>query len=95
MNFHPRPHIVERSSYVPTSEAEIPMLRVLNSFIHDFFAKNNISGWKVLDAGCGRQPFRKLLEEKGCSYYSMDVNQNAEESVQFVCAIDEPLLKRY
>jgi hypothetical protein len=50
-----------------------------------------MKGWKVLDAGCGRQPFRRLLEEKGCVYSAMDVNQNPEGSVQFICAIDEEL----
>lgn len=91
MNFHPRPHILERAAYVPASEAEVPMLRVINAFVDDFFSRYQMNGWKVLDAGCGRQPFRKRLEEKGCMYSGMDVNQNPEGSVQFVCAIDEPL----
>lgn len=91
MNFHPRPHIVERAEYKPTSEAEVPMLRVINSFVNGFFSQNQMNGWKVLDAGCGRQPFRKRLEESGCSYLSMDVNQNPEGTVHYVCAIDETL----
>lgn len=91
MNFHPRPHIIERAAYVPASEAEVPMLRVINAFVDDFFSRYQMNGWKVLDAGCGRQPFRKRLEEKGCIYSGMDVNQNPEGSVQFVCAIDESL----
>lgn len=91
MNFHPRPHIIERAAYVPASEAEVPMLRVINAFVDDFFSRYQMNGWKVLDAGCGRQPFRKRLEEKGCMYSGLDVNQNPEGSVQFVCAIDEPL----
>lgn len=91
MNFHPRPHIVERAEYKPSSEAEVPMLRVINSFVNGFFSRNQMKGWKVLDAGCGRQPFRKRLEESGCSYTSMDVNQNPEGSVHYVCAIDEAL----
>ena len=91
MNFHPRPNIVERADYVPSSEAEIPMIRVINAFVSDFFSRHDMKGGKVLDAGCGRQPFRKRLEEAGCSYTSMDVNQNPEGSVQYVCAIDEAL----
>lgn len=91
MNFHPRPYIVERSEYVPATEAETPMIRVINAFVDDFFLRHNMKGWKVLDAGCGRQPFRKKFEDAGCSYTSMDVNQNPEGSVHYLCAIDEPL----
>ena len=87
--FHPRPHIIERAEYKATVESEIPMLRILNNFILSFFSQHEMKGWKVLDAGCGRQPFRRLLEEKGCIYSAMDVNQNPEGSVQFICAIDE------
>jgi SAM-dependent methyltransferase len=89
--FHSRPHIVERAEYKATVESEVPMLRVLNNFILGFFSQHEMKEWKVLDAGCGRQPFRRLLEEKGCAYSAMDVNQNPEGSVQFICAIDEEL----
>lgn len=91
MLFHPRPNIKEKAAYQPGSEAEVPMLRVLNAFINEFFERHDLKGWKVLDAGCGRQPFRQRLEENGCMYCSMDVNQNPEESVQYLCALDETL----
>lgn len=44
----------------------------------------------VLDAGCGRQPFRHLLEGPGAGYVGMDVVQNPEGSVDVVAAIDAP-----
>lgn len=45
----------------------------------------------VLDVGCGRQPFRKMIEETGCRYYAQDAVQNIEKSVNFICFIDGEL----
>src|SRR5262249_46534647 len=39
----------------------------------------------------GRQPFRKQIESRGFHYSGLDVNQNPEGTVDFVCAIDEAL----
>lgn len=46
---------------------------------------------RVLDVGCGRQPFRKELETLGYEYFSIDVHQNPEQSVDILCEIDRPL----
>jgi SAM-dependent methyltransferase len=46
---------------------------------------------KVLDVGCGRQPFRNLIERYGCHYVSLDVRQNPEGNVDYICAIDEQI----
>jgi len=48
-------------------------------------------GERVLDVGCGEQPFRKILEAYGYTYQGMDVNQSLEGKVDFVCSIDEPI----
>ena len=45
----------------------------------------------ALDVGCGEQPFRPLLESLGYQYLSLDVDQNAAGTVDFIGAIDEPL----
>src|SRR5207247_641957 len=45
----------------------------------------------VLDVGCGRQPFRHLLEGPGSRYVGMDVTQTPEGSVDIIAAIDAPL----
>jgi SAM-dependent methyltransferase len=44
----------------------------------------------VLDVGCGRQPFRHLLESPDSRYVGMDVAQSPEGSVDVVSAIDAP-----
>ena len=46
---------------------------------------------RVLDVGCGEQPFRRHLEGLGFRYTGLDVVQNAGETVDIVCSIDEPL----
>jgi SAM-dependent methyltransferase len=46
---------------------------------------------RVLDAGCGRQPFRESLEHSGYSYCSLDSQQNCDGSVDYISPIDEPL----
>lgn len=46
------------------------------------------AGSRVLDLGCGRQPFRALLERQGYHYTSCDVMQNADGTVDHLCAID-------
>lgn len=45
----------------------------------------------VLDVGCGRQPFRFLLEGTHSQYIGMDVNQTPEGSVDVLAPIDAPL----
>jgi SAM-dependent methyltransferase len=45
----------------------------------------------VLDVGCGRQPFRRLLEGPGSVYVGTDVTQTPERTVDVVAAIDAPL----
>lgn len=38
------------------------------------------AGLSVLDAGCGNQPFRRLIEELGHGYIGMDLMQNDDET---------------
>ena len=45
----------------------------------------------MLDAGCGEQPFRSTLEAAGLTYHSLDVQQNAAHSVEFIGALDAGL----
>ena len=46
---------------------------------------------RVIDVGCGGQPFRNALESAGFEYHSLDALQNAKGSVEFVGAIDATL----
>lgn len=46
---------------------------------------------KILDIGCGRQPYRTLLQTGQFQYFSFDVEQNEEKTVDFLGYIDQPL----
>lgn len=46
---------------------------------------------KILDVGCGRQPYRTLLQTGQFRYFSFDIEQNEEKTVDFLGYIDKPL----
>lgn len=45
---------------------------------------------RVLDVGCGGQPFRAELESRGFSYVSQDFHQLPTGQVDYVCSLEEP-----
>jgi hypothetical protein len=94
MNYLPRPALEERPSYEPSSPQEqfiVPLLRQRIERAIATYAMPAPAQGRALDVGCGRQPFRKILESAGYSYTGMDAQQNPENDVDVVCAIDEPL----
>ena len=89
-----RPILVERPDYEPAWPQEqfiVPLLRQHIEYALNTYADPAPLKGRVLDVGCGRQPFRKTLESLGYSYTSLDAQQNPENSVDLICAIDEPL----
>jgi len=89
----PRPLLDERPIYEPRYEVEgfiVPLLKREISLLLDEYCSPG-SGLAVLDVGCGRQPFRKLLESRGHHYVGMDTQAAADGSVQIVGAIDSAL----
>jgi SAM-dependent methyltransferase len=92
----PRPIVNERVDYEPTGPREkfiVPLLRFhIERALRDFAAPAPPSA-RALDVGCGRQPFRKTLESLGYSFTGIDVQQNPENTVDFIGAIDEALPK--
>ncbi len=46
---------------------------------------------KVLDVGCGEQPLKQVLLDRGYSYHSCDIRQNRMGTVEFVMPIDGAL----
>lgn len=84
--------LVERRVYAPNLPVEefmVPLLResieqVLNSL------PAGQSGFKVLDMGCGGQPFRTLLEQRGYEYISVDA-QNPLGIVHHIAEVDKDL----
>jgi len=89
-----RPRAVQRSEYLPNSPQEMFIVPLLKEKIEVALAKHATParpGERVLDVGCGEQPFRNELEAYGYIYKGMDVNQNLESKIDFVCSIDEPV----
>lgn len=74
----------------PQEQFIVPMLNdVINTYIDEFCSSNYHS--KVLDVGCGAQPFRQIFEEKNCIYYGLDIVDQTEGKTDFICQIDEVL----
>jgi SAM-dependent methyltransferase len=70
-----RPHIVERRAYAPNLPVEEFMLPVLEAAIRtvlDDLPRG--PQFRVLDAGCGGQPFRFVFETNSNSYSSCDAS---------------------
>jgi len=89
-----RPHLIEKSKYAPGCPQETFIVPLLKEKIEAALAKHATQARpeeRVLDVGCGGQPFRKELEVYGYIYKGMDVTQSPEGKVDFVCSIDEPL----
>jgi SAM-dependent methyltransferase len=83
-----------RAGYVaswPPDEFIVPLLKEwIETTIRTRLA-NDGRVRKVLDAGCGRQPFRSLIESLNGRYVGLDVHQSPEGTVGFIGAIDEQL----
>ena len=85
--------MIERSEYRPLHPQEafvVPLLKTEIERMLLLYAAGRSPG-RALDVGCGRHPFRGAVEGLGYSYTGMDVQQNAEGTVDLVHAIDAPL----
>jgi SAM-dependent methyltransferase len=73
-----RPHIVERRAYAPNLPVEefmVPILeRAIRTVLEDLPKGPQ---FRVLDAGCGGQPFRSVFDANNNSYSSCDVTDPA------------------
>lgn len=65
------------------------------SFFQNYVLPNSGKNLRVLDVGCGKQPFRALLEEMGFQYVGLDYKQNQYQNVDIVEAIDTDFLHKY
>lgn len=89
-----RANVLEKANYEPAGTQEefiVPLLRSHIEQILSTIAKPTSLNSRALDVGCGRQPFRKALENLGYTYKSIDAQQNPENSVDVICDIDQPL----
>lgn len=87
-----RPVLDERPEYVPRARREQFIVPLLARHI-DVALKQWILGvgGRVLDVGCGRQPFRGQLEAAGFEYAGMDAVQTPEGVVDFISPVDAEL----
>ena len=88
-----RPSRPARPGYRPGHPQEEFIVPLLKAKIEEALERHGrpssgILNRTALDVGCGRQPFRRQIEELGFAYAGSDVRQTPEESVDFVCAID-------
>lgn len=86
-----RPSLDERSAYTPRARQERWIVGNLAREIPAAIDRFAPRAGRALDVGCGRQPFRSLLESSGLAYVGLDTQQNADGTVTHVCAIDAPL----
>lgn len=90
-----RPKMLRRSAYVTDSPQEqfiVPLIREGVERHIRRLTKPAERSIKVLDVGCGGQPFRALLEGCGARYLSMDVVPQDGVAVDFQFPIDGPEL---
>ena len=86
--------IERRSDYElapPQDRFIVQLLKIHIDKVLSTYTKSDSLHPRVLDVGCGRQPFRKELEKLGYKYFSIDVHQNTEQSVDVLGEIDRPL----
>lgn len=86
--------IERRSDYElapPQDRFIVQLLKIHIDKVLSTYTKSDSLHPRVLDVGCGRQPFRKELEKLGYKYFSIDVHQNPEQSVDILCEIDRSL----
>jgi SAM-dependent methyltransferase len=83
-----------RPTYTPGSPPEtfiVPLLRVRIEAAIREYAFAGTAPPLVLDVGCGRQPFRPMLDSGGATYVGVDVQQSPEGTVEVIAAVDEIL----
>jgi SAM-dependent methyltransferase len=87
-----RPVLIERATYVPALPVEEFIVPLLRSRIVPILESLPVSPGtrRVLDVGCGRQPFRDLFERRGDTYVSTDA-QDPLGIVDYVAEIDGDL----
>lgn len=81
-----------RATYDAPAREERFIVPLLRDAIADALARHAPpAGARMLDAGCGEQPFRGTIERAGMEYHSFDVAQNSAGTVEFIGALDGEL----
>jgi SAM-dependent methyltransferase len=77
----------------PPEEVVLPIITSSIRQLLSVVAQGQGSRLSVLDVGCGDQPLREMLRDRGYAYHSCDHRQNRAGSVDFVTPIDGKLPK--
>lgn len=84
--------MIRRNNYSQTSWSDRFIVRLLDMEIREqlqsCFIQKNGEKLKILDAGCGEQPLRMLIENEGHAYFSLDIEQNSQSNVDFIGRLD-------
>ncbi len=97
-NSSSRAAIQRRADYLPNTLQEEFIVPLLKTAIESHLTnlelsspKENRGILKVLDAGCGRQPFRHFFATPVFQYYSLDVQNHKDTHLDYVGALDAEL----
>jgi SAM-dependent methyltransferase len=77
----------------PPEEVMLPIITSSICALLSAVTQDSGGAGKALDVGCGAQPMKEILCERGYSYHSCDLRQNRIGSVDFVMTIDGALPK--
>jgi hypothetical protein len=70
---------------------DLDIVRLLGKQIGRLLDSPAPTGARCLDIGCGRQPFRLLLEAHGYEYHGLDVANNPEGTVDYIGQIESSI----
>lgn len=92
--FAPRNEHVQRHAYSALRRPEMFMAPLLKTMIEEGIRAHCRAdpAASALDVGCGRQPFRALLQERVGTYVSLDAQAADSVVPDYICAIDRPLV---
>lgn len=84
----------ERTSYQPTDTRDKFIVAILNTAINKVileWSNRRSESRRILDIGCGNQPFRKILEDLSFQYYSIDSRAQTHAVPDYIGSIDSKL----
>jgi len=89
-----RPEVCRRDRYEATHDVEAFIVPLLRAWVEDQLRKcldKPGPQVRVIDVGCGRQPFRALIESLGARYSSCDAIESSGQRPDFIAPIDQEL----